>query len=166
MSNTVPFHLYLSIPDTQSRVSRHLALFILTLPPSPTLFMPPDGDYPGELPRASRLTMTEPQASWKTIASRKLADSHATLAAFPEWHLKQTVSDAVLDVTGITWSELTSREQEIVNHDATALAQAIRERQYTAVEVIKAFCHVATIAHQLTNCLTEIFFAEGLQRAA
>lgn len=128
--------------------------------------MPPDGDYPGELPRASRLTMTEPQASWKTIASRKLADSHAALAAFPEWHLKQTVSDAVLDVTGITWSELTRRELEIVNHDATALAQAIRERQYTAVEVIKAFCHVATIAHQLTNCLTEIFFAEGLQRAA
>ncbi|KAI0785340.1 amidase [Irpex lacteus] len=110
--------------------------------------------------------MTEPQASWKTIASRKLADSHAALAAFPEWHLKQTVSDAVLDVTGITWSELTRRELEIVNHDATALAQAIRERQYTAVEVTKAFCHVASIAHQLTNCLTEIFFAEGLQRAA
>ncbi|KAI0094460.1 amidase [Irpex rosettiformis] len=106
-------------------------------------------------------------SSWQAISARKLADRQAALAAYPGWHLKQPiVADSVLDVTEIASSELTERESEIVNRDATSLAEAIRERRYTAVEVIEAFCHVATMAQQLTNCLTEIFFHEGLQRAA
>jgi amidase len=36
---------------------------------------------------------------------------------------------------------------------------------YTALEVTRAFCHAALVAHRLTNCLTEVFFEEGLQRA-
>ena len=110
--------------------------------------------------------MTDPPPPWRAISARKLADRQAALATYPEWHLKKTVPDSVLNVTEIAWSELTERESEIVNRDATSLAEAIRERRYTAVEVIKAFCHVATMAQQLTNCLTEVFFHEGLQRAA
>ncbi|KAI0695647.1 amidase [Cytidiella melzeri] len=110
--------------------------------------------------------MTDSPLSWKHISARKLADRKSALDSWPEWHLKQTVPDSVLDVSEITTSELTKREFEIVHQDATALAQALRERRYTAVEVTKAFCHVATMAQQLTNCLTEIFFGEALQRAA
>ncbi|KAI0348296.1 amidase [Trametopsis cervina] len=103
---------------------------------------------------------------WKKVSARKLQDRTAALDLWPEWHLKQRVADTVLDVTEITLSHLSEREVEIVHHDATGLAQAIRERRYTAVEVTRAFCHVATMAQQLTNCLTEIFFHEALQRAA
>ena len=35
----------------------------------------------------------------------------------------------------------------------------------TSVEVTTAFCKRAAIAQQLTNCLTEIFFYEGIARA-
>jgi amidase len=130
--------------------------------------MPPDGDFhsheavispPGE-------AMTEATVAWKAISARKVADRQAALEAWPEWQLKHAVADDILDVTEITTSELSQREFEIVHLDATALVEALRNRRYTAVEVIKAFCHVATIAQQLTNCLTEVFFHEALQRAA
>ena len=49
--------------------------------------------------------------------------------------------------------------------DVTAIAEAVRTRQYGAVETLKAFCHVASIAQDLTNCLTEVCFDEGLRRA-
>lgn len=103
---------------------------------------------------------------WKVVSDRKIADRHARLNRMPEWHLKETIPDTVLDVSNIPKSHLTPRESDIVHLDATALAEAIRERRYTAVEVLRAFCHVATIAQGLTNCLTEVFFDEGLKRAA
>lgn len=69
------------------------------------------------------------------------------------------------DVSQVVEGELTPREHEIVLLDATALVRAMRERRYTAVEVARAFCHVAVVAQQLTNCLTEVFFEEALARA-
>lgn len=104
--------------------------------------------------------------SWKDVASRKVADRNSVLDQWPEWHLKTKVPDSVLDVSEIPVTQLTVREREIVNQDATALVESLRLRRYTAVEVIKAFCHVATIAQELTNCLTEILFQEALERAA
>ena len=53
-----------------------------------------------------------------------------------------------------------------MHSDATALVEALRERQYTAIEVTEAFCHAAAVAQGLTNCLTEVFFDEALDRAA
>lgn len=41
----------------------------------------------------------------------------------------------------------------------------LRSGKWTSKEVTTAICKRAAIAHQLTNCLTEIFFDEGLQRA-
>ena len=41
----------------------------------------------------------------------------------------------------------------------------IAARQFTSYEVTLAFCKRAAIAHQLTSCLTEIFFEEGLETA-
>lgn len=48
---------------------------------------------------------------------------------------------------------------------ASELAAKISARELTSIEVTRAFCHRAAIAHQLTNCLTEIFFDEALQQA-
>ncbi|THH08355.1 hypothetical protein EW145_g2769 [Phellinidium pouzarii] len=69
------------------------------------------------------------------------------------------------DVSKVLLVELSPIEMEIVSCDATALLNYIRERRFSCLQVIQAHCHVATIAQDLTNCLTEIFFEEALQRA-
>lgn len=103
---------------------------------------------------------------WQRVAARKVADRKAVLDRYPEWHSKVPVSDDVLDVSHLPASELTEREREIVSQDATSLVDAMKSCRYTAVEVTKAFCHAAVVAQDLTNCLTEVFFGEALQRAA
>ncbi|KAL5433649.1 hypothetical protein PMIN07_008649 [Paraphaeosphaeria minitans] len=61
---------------------------------------------------------------------------------------------------------LSDEELEITEeYDATALAEAVRARKLTSVDVTRAFCKRAAVAHQLTNCLTEIFFEDALKRA-
>lgn len=99
-------------------------------------------------------------------SAKKRSDRKILLDQWPQWHLKDEVSPNIRDVSQIPISQLSPQEIEIVKLDATAVAEAIRHRRYTATEVLTAFCHVATMAQQLTNCLTEIFFEEGLQRAA
>ncbi|EMD32640.1 hypothetical protein CERSUDRAFT_118670 [Gelatoporia subvermispora B] len=106
------------------------------------------------------------QMNWKEISERKTKQRQALLDRWPEWKLKQAVVDYVTDVSALPTSQLTPREIEIVHQDATSLVHSMRDRRYTALEVIKAFCHVATIAQGLTNCLTEIMFEDGLKRAA
>lgn len=103
---------------------------------------------------------------WRQISKHKIADRQALLDQRPQWKLQQEVPESVRDVSGIPSSQLSHREWEIVQQDATSLVKLLRNRRYTAVEVLKAFCHVATIAQGLTNCLTEIMFDEALRRAA
>lgn len=103
---------------------------------------------------------------WQTVAARKRADREKALAPYPEWRLQRDVSPTLKDVSTIHIEELGDRELEIVRHDATSLVRLIARQHFSAVEVLRAFCHAATIAQDLTNCLTEIFYEEGLQRAA
>lgn len=104
--------------------------------------------------------------TWQTVQLRKKTEQARLLAQFPHLLLRQSVINPQLDVSAIPISELSTQERDIVLQDATSLAEAIRQRRYSAVEVTEAFCHAATVAHQLTNCLTEIFFVDGLARAA
>ncbi|ODH22775.1 hypothetical protein ACO22_05464 [Paracoccidioides brasiliensis] len=60
---------------------------------------------------------------------------------------------------------LTQNELDIVDADAQTLLQKIKERTLTSVDVTKAFCKAAVIAQKLTNCVTEVMFNEGLERA-
>ncbi|OBZ79108.1 hypothetical protein A0H81_01527, partial [Grifola frondosa] len=138
-----------------------------TSDPSPGIHrtMAPNGgfhscnaDVPQDAPSRTRST-------WKEISGRKIADRRTLLARWPQWYLRQEIPPDRKDVSSLPTSQLTSRELEIVHRDATSLAEALRNRRYTAVEVIKAFCHVAAIAQDLTNCLTEVMFEEGLRRA-
>ena len=106
------------------------------------------------------------RAPWQDISARKIAERQARLDAHPEWKLKSVVPASSKDVSTIPTSQLTPRELEVVSLDATGLVEAIAKRRYTAVEVLKAYAHVATIAQGLINCLTEVFIDEGLERAA
>jgi len=56
-------------------------------------------------------------------------------------------------------------EYELLHTDAGELLQSMTTGKTTCLAVTTAFCKAAAIAHQVTNCLTEIFFVESLQRA-
>ncbi|SJM87688.1 related to general amidase [Zygosaccharomyces bailii] len=60
---------------------------------------------------------------------------------------------------------LSSNEIEITECDLPAISKNIKARKWTAFQVASAYCHRASIAHQLVNCLSEVFFQEGLARA-
>ncbi len=95
---------------------------------------------------------------------QRLADSIPVELRLPQ----HVVDSAPKNVTQIPrqCGLLTARELEITeNYDAVALAAALANKTYTAVEVAAAFCKRAVIAHQLTCCLTEFFMNEALARA-
>lgn len=81
---------------------------------------------------------------------------------------KDIIEKPPLNVTDIprTCGILSKEEISITeDYDAIALAEAIAERKLTAVQVAKAFCKRAAIAHQLSCCLTDFFMEEALERA-
>lgn len=62
---------------------------------------------------------------------------------------------------------LSGRELEITGekYDATSLAAKIAKGNYTAVETVTAFCKRAAICQQLCGALSEIFFADAIEKA-
>ncbi|CAF0972959.1 unnamed protein product, partial [Didymodactylos carnosus] len=85
---------------------------------------------------------------WRISASQLPSDSQRSVISFPE--TSGLLSDEELAITQLMVEEL-----------ATKIASG----EYTAVQVCQAYCHRATIAHQLVNCLVEIFFDAALERA-
>ncbi|KAH0386777.1 amidase, partial [Aureobasidium melanogenum] len=84
-----------------------------------------------------------------------------------EWKVskKLALGNNVLEVPK-TCGILTDREILITEeNDAVDIVDKIRQQEYTAEEVTVAFCKRAAVAQQLTNCLTEIFFEEAIERA-
>lgn len=63
---------------------------------------------------------------------------------------------------------MTRRELDITDptsSDATDLVKHLANGSISCLELTTAFCKRAAIAHQLTNCLTEILFEQAMQRA-
>lgn len=56
-------------------------------------------------------------------------------------------------------------ELEIIRSDATTILLNIKSRKWTALEVTKAYCKASAFAQELTNCLTEVLYAEAEERA-
>lgn len=84
-------------------------------------------------------------ANWETVRDRKLEEQRSRIRQ--EWLIpeSQLPANSVLDVTDIPRScgILSSREVNITDgYDARDLAEAIRVKTYTAVEVTIAFCKV------------------------
>ena len=59
----------------------------------------------------------------------------------------------------------TNSEKQIIQTDAVSIVNNIRGKTWTAVEVTKAFCKASALAQSMLNCLTEILYAEALERA-
>ncbi|BGP05084.1 hypothetical protein JCM10049v2_000888 [Rhodotorula toruloides] len=107
------------------------------------------------------------KASWAVEAAAKKAAQSALIPS--AWRLPSTLLDTLpLDVRPVVAAcgLLTARQVTITEIDeASVILTRLRNGEYSAVEVAEAFCLRAAIAHQLTNCLTEILFDAALARA-
>ncbi|KAA1468201.1 general amidase [Dentipellis sp. KUC8613] len=104
--------------------------------------------------------------NWQELIADKQRRREASIPK--EWII-QLPSDDVLDVTPIPRESglLSAKELEITELDnVPLLLKKLASGEWSAVEVTTAFAKRAVIAHQLTNCLTEIFIDRALERAA
>ncbi|KAG9948151.1 amidase, partial [Aureobasidium melanogenum] len=102
---------------------------------------------------------------WRQIAAEK---RDSVLALIPEeWRIPAPPSaEEQRDVTGkFIQQYLDPREIEITETEATEIVKKTSSGEWTAVEVTKAFCHRSAIAHQLVNCLHEIFYEAAIESA-
>ncbi|KAI1452458.1 amidase [Annulohypoxylon moriforme] len=104
---------------------------------------------------------------WKAKAAGKRANTLAKI--YPQWRLSPGDIDrasAQRDLTGPFIQQfLDPSDVSIVSMDSLPIVNAIKEGTLTSLEVATAFCKAAAIAHQIGNCLHEIFFDEALERA-
>ncbi|KAI9802130.1 MAG: hypothetical protein M1833_002051 [Piccolia ochrophora] len=107
-----------------------------------------------------------PSPPYVDIAARKQAERESRI---PEaWRIPSAPNADVLDVLDVPRScgVLNARDLEITErYDAVGLAEGIKHGTLGEREVVEAFCKRAAVAHQVTNCLTEIFFDDALRRA-
>ncbi|KAK0622386.1 amidase signature domain-containing protein [Immersiella caudata] len=111
--------------------------------------------------------MSVPAESWEARAAGKRA---RTLAKIPRaWRLDPAQLNSAKRQRNLTGAFinrfLQPREIEIVSQDSVELTRAISNAEISAVEVTTAFCKTAAVAHQINNCLHEIFFDQALERA-
>lgn len=59
----------------------------------------------------------------------------------------------------------TPNEQKIIMSEADEILENIATRKWTSLEVTKAFCKASAYAQELTNCVTEVLYAEAFERA-
>ncbi|KAI6792217.1 amidase [Hortaea werneckii] len=106
--------------------------------------------------------------TWQDIAARKQrerADRIPSQWKLPSSHIPAENRTDLLSVPR-ECGLLSDQERHITeNYDASALVVALSSGKFKAVDVTTAFCKRAAIAHQLTNCLTEIFFDGAITRA-
>ncbi|KAK3944398.1 Acetamidase [Diplogelasinospora grovesii] len=105
--------------------------------------------------------------SWQDRAAEKRA---STLAKIPsEWRLSPTELDLASkqrDLTGpFIEGFLDPTEVSIIHMDSVPIVNAIKSGELSALKVTTAFCKTAAIAHQINNCLHEIFFDQAIERA-
>lgn len=88
---------------------------------------------------------------WKSLATAK---RDAILNSIPEnWRLPKIPSaEEQKDVTGPYIQQfLDKKEVEITETDAVGIAEKVAAGTWSAVDVTQAFCHRASLAHQLVS---------------
>ncbi|KAF1937982.1 amidase [Clathrospora elynae] len=109
----------------------------------------------------------QPETQVAAVSWQKKDEQYGRIPS--EWRLTSLPSPHVTNYITIprACGLLTNDELSITEeYDAVSLAEAIREKRLGCVQVARAFCKRAAVAHQLTNCLTEIFFDDALKRAS
>ncbi|KAI1384815.1 amidase [Hypoxylon trugodes] len=110
------------------------------------------------------MTNTE---TWQAKAASKRANILTKIN--PEWRLSPNdirKASAERDLTGpFIQRFLPPEDISIVSMDSVPIVSAIKQRKLTSLQVATAFCKTAAVAHQINNCLHEIFFDQALERA-
>ncbi|KAL2071771.1 hypothetical protein VTL71DRAFT_13006 [Oculimacula yallundae] len=105
---------------------------------------------------------------WQIRAAEKAAQVTAKIPV--KWRIREEELDRARsqrDLTGpFIQSFLSEAERDIVQLNSVQLIQSLAARVLTALDVATAYCKTAAIAHQINNCLHEIFFEEAFGRAA
>uniref|UniRef100_A0A0W0FGS6 Amidase domain-containing protein n=1 Tax=Moniliophthora roreri TaxID=221103 RepID=A0A0W0FGS6_MONRR len=105
---------------------------------------------------------------WRAIAAGKKARQVASIPK--EWLRKLSNIPTQNDISVTSYPSycdlLSEKELNITNYQVDHLLHQLSRGELSAVEVTTAFCKRAVIAHQLTNCLTEIFIEQALVHAA
>ncbi|GAA6040978.1 hypothetical protein JCM8097_000520 [Rhodosporidiobolus ruineniae] len=103
--------------------------------------------------------------TWEETAAKERGALSSKLASYgyalPEVST-MTTNVAKVDLSGV----LSVEELSITESNPEELVAQLASGALTSVAVTSAFCHRATIAHQLTNCLTGVFFEKAKERAA
>ncbi|KAF8495226.1 general amidase [Russula emetica] len=105
-------------------------------------------------------------STWQELVAEK---KRRQTASIPKEWLITLPADDVLDVTDVpsNCGLLSARELEITAvSEVAVLLDKLATGEWSSVEVTTAFSKRAIVAHQLTNCLTEIFVDRALERAA
>ncbi|KAF4948536.1 hypothetical protein FSARC_13708 [Fusarium sarcochroum] len=105
--------------------------------------------------------------SWEAQAAAKRA---ATLNKIrPEWRLPSEDLERARqqrDITGSFIEKFLDAETiSITSMKSLKIAATVADRTWSATQVATAFCKRAAIAHQINNCLHEIFFDQAIDRA-
>ncbi|TVY86826.1 putative amidase, partial [Lachnellula willkommii] len=105
--------------------------------------------------------------TYQTLAAEKKAQQWDKIPK--AWRLPTTEishdASNVMDIP-LTCGLLNETEASITSdYDATAILGKLKAGEWTVEQVTVAFCKRAAIAQQLTNCLTEIFFDDAIERA-
>ncbi|KAI4099500.1 MAG: hypothetical protein LQ339_005927 [Xanthoria mediterranea] len=104
---------------------------------------------------------------WQLIARAKVADTHSKISE--EWRLSDLDLEKTKKHRTLTGpyieQYLTDDEKGIIGNDSGQLVKKIKSRQYTAVDVARAYCKTAAVAQQINNCLHEIMFDFALHTA-
>lgn len=103
--------------------------------------------------------------TWQSLGKAKLSSINSSIPA--RWRLSSIPSiDEQRDVTGTFVQKSLSKEEiEITETDAVGIVEKTHAGIWAAEDVAAAFCHRASIAHQLTNCLHETFFNAAIEDA-
>nr|GAT57171.1 predicted protein [Mycena chlorophos] len=116
--------------------------------------------------------MSESSIVWPQAALDAVAQLQAKIP--PEYRLSADFiakyppgSDVRGAVTDCQCGILTAKELDITNldTDSVSLLSRIKSKEFTAVEVTRAFTKRAAVGQQLLHCLTDFFPEEALKRA-
>ncbi|KAJ9477138.1 putative amidase [Pseudozyma hubeiensis] len=128
----------------------------------------PNGAAKVSIPAAAPSSSTS--MSWREKAAAKV---QSRLASIPSaWHLPTSTLDHIDESSGsdvrsvpASCGILSADELTITETPVADLLAKLQSREWSSEAVTTAFCKRAAIAHQLTNCLTEIFFDEAIAQA-
>ncbi|KAL8700918.1 MAG: hypothetical protein Q9201_005187 [Fulgogasparrea decipioides] len=102
---------------------------------------------------------------WQKLAKDKLESINKSVPK--HWQLESLPNNEERrDVTGGHIRQYLSKDEiEITEAVAPTIVQKTSAGQWTAEAVMRAFCHRASLAHQLVNCLHETFFDAAIEDA-